>query len=102
MSLRVDWAFPGARNLTMYNNALPSPHGSIGSADPGCDRAFDASAFLNFGFQTRLTAHLSWRLDLYNVLGWADIGLNKRNYINRNSDYRSEAAAVGVSATANF
>jgi hypothetical protein len=28
--------------------------------------------------------------------------LNKRNYINRNSDYRSEAAAVGVSATANF
>ena len=56
--------------------------------------------FLDFGYQRRWTEHLSWRLDLYNVLGWAD--LNKRNYINRNSDFRSEAAAVGVSATANY
>jgi outer membrane receptor protein involved in Fe transport len=101
-SLRVYWGFPGARDLTMYNGTLPTPSGSIGSADPGYDKAFEASVFLDFGYQRRLTEHLSWRLDLYNVLGWADIDLNKRNYINRNSDYRSEAAAVGVSATANF
>jgi hypothetical protein len=81
---------------------LPTPRESIGSADPGYDKAFDASVFLDFGYQKRLTNHLSWRLDLYNVLGWADIDLHKRNYINRNSDYRSEAAAVGVSATANY
>lgn len=101
-SLRVYWGFPGARDLTMYNNSLPTPSGSIGTADPGYDKPFGASVFLDFGYQRRLTDHWSWRLDLYNVLGWADIDLNKRNYINRNSDYRSEAAAVGVSATANF
>lgn len=101
-SLRVYWGFPGARDLTIYNGTLPAPSGSIGSADPGYDKAFEASVFLDFGYQRRLTDHWTWRVDLYNVLGWADIDLNKRNYINRNSDYRAEAAAVGVSTTANF
>ena len=80
---------------------LPTPRESIGSADPGYDKAFDASVFLDFGYQKRFTYHPSWRLDFHNVSGWADIDLNKRNYINRNNDYQSEAAAVGVSATAN-
>ncbi|MEX2093683.1 MAG: TonB-dependent receptor plug domain-containing protein [Pirellulales bacterium] len=48
-SLRVYWGFPGARDLTMYNNTLPTPSGSIGSADPGYDKAFEASVFLDFG-----------------------------------------------------
>jgi outer membrane receptor protein involved in Fe transport len=101
-SLRVYWSFPGARDLAAYNRTLPTPSGSIGQADPGYDKAYGASVFLDAGYQKRLTDHLSWRLDLYNILGWADIDLNKRNYINRSTDYRSEAAAVGVSATANY
>jgi hypothetical protein len=101
-SLRVYWGFPGARDLAMYNETLATPSGSIAQADPGYDKAFEASVFLDFGYQRRLTDHLSWRVDLYNVLGWVDIDLNKRNYINRVADYRSEAAAVGVSATADY
>jgi hypothetical protein len=101
-SLRVYWGFPGARDLAQYNETLATPSGSIAQADPGYDNAFGANIFLDMGYQRRLSDHLSWRLDLYNVLGWIDIDLNKRNYINRVSDYRPEAAAVGVSATANF
>lgn len=86
----------------MFNETLATPSGSIGQADPGYDKAFGANIYLDFGYQRRLSDHWTWRLDLYNVLGWADIDLNKRNYINRVSDYRSEAAAVGVSVTANL
>lgn len=77
-SLRVYWGFPGVREQAMYNGTLPPPRGAVSSSVPGHDQAFEAS-----------------------VLGWADIDLNKRNYVHRNRDYRSEAAAVGVSATAN-
>jgi iron complex outermembrane receptor protein len=99
-SLRVYWAFPGARDLAQYNETLPTPSGSIAQADPGYDKAFEANVYLDLGYQRRLSKHFSWRVDLYNVLGWIDIDLNKRNFINRVSDYRPEAAAVGVSATA--
>lgn len=101
-SLRVYWAFPGARDLAHYNETLATPSGSIAQADPGYDKAFNANVYLDMGYQRKLSDHLAWRLDLYNVLGWIDIDLNKRNYINRVSDYRSEAAAVGISATATF
>jgi hypothetical protein len=37
-------------------------------------------------------------LDFYNVLGWIDEDLNKRNYLNRLSEYRAEAAALALTA----
>lgn len=98
-SLRVYWGFPGAEDLARYNESLPSPSGSIAQADPGYKKAFGPDMFLDFGYQQRWNQNLSWRVDLYNVLGWCDIDLNKRNYINRLGTYRPEAAAVGLSAT---
>ncbi|HYO26308.1 MAG TPA: TonB-dependent receptor [Lacipirellulaceae bacterium] len=102
-SLRVYWAFPGARDLAQYNQTLgPAYSGSIAQADPGYDKAFEANVYLDTGYQYRWTEHITWRADLYNVLGWFDIDLNKRNYINRVSDYRPEAAAAGLSATISY
>jgi hypothetical protein len=99
-SLRAYWGFPGAEDLADYNESLaPNYSGSIAQADPGYKKAFGPDLFLDFGYQQRWNQHLSWRVDLYNVLGWCDIDLNKRNYINRLGSYRPEAAAVGLSAT---
>jgi outer membrane receptor protein involved in Fe transport len=102
-SLRVYWAFPGARDLAQYNETLaPAYSGSIAQADPGYDKAFEANVYLDAGYQYRWTKHITWRADLYNILGWIDIDLNKRNFINRVSDYRPEAAAAGLSATISY
>ena len=86
-SLRVYWGIPRcARPDDVQRNVAPRRAARSVRPTRAYDKAFEASVFLDFGYQRRLTDHVSWRLDLYNVLGWADIDLNKRNYINRNSD----------------
>jgi iron complex outermembrane receptor protein len=102
-SLRAYWGFPGAKELTAYNAFLfasegkPSP--SLGLTDPGFDKSFRGSCFVDLGLERKILCGRGViRLDLYNVLGWFDIDLNKRNYLNRLSEYRSEAAAIAVSA----
>ena len=55
-------------------------------------------AEMNVKASDEWTEHITLRADLYNVLGWCDINLNKRNYINRVDTYRPEAATVGLSA----
>jgi iron complex outermembrane receptor protein len=101
MSLRVYWGFPGDRDLTDFNNdyfaANGSPLGLLGLSDPGVDKAFHANAYLNYGLEYRPFNRLIARLDLFNILGWLDTDLNKRNFIFESSTYRSEAAAMGVS-----
>ena len=97
-SLRVYWGFPGAEDLAAFNETLPTVSGAIAQSDPGYSKASRANVYLDFGSQYRWTEHISFRTDFYNVLGWFDINLNKRNYINRVTEYRPEAAAVGVSA----
>jgi iron complex outermembrane receptor protein len=102
-SLRVYWGFPGARDLAQYNETLaPAFSGSIAQADPGYDKAFEANVYLDSGYQYRWNDHLTWRADVFNWLGWFDIDLNKRNFINRVSDYRPEAAAAGITVTATY
>ena len=60
-------------------------------------RAFRGSYFLDFGVQRKLCCDQGiLRLDLYNVLGWIDKDLNKRNVLRR-AYYRSEAAALALS-----
>jgi outer membrane receptor protein involved in Fe transport len=97
-SLRVYYGFDGGRDLADYNRTLATPSGSISQADPGYNKSFRGNYFLDFGLQREWTEHITWRVDLYNVLGWWDINLNKRNYINRVDTYRPEAATVGLSA----
>lgn len=101
-SLRVYWGFPGGEDLTEYNNSLPTPNAGIGLSDPGYDEAFEANVYLNAGLECRPWQRAAIRLDLYNLLGWFDEDLNKRNYINRISEYRSEAAAIGLTMRVDF
>lgn len=63
--------------------------------------AFASRHYLNLG--------LSWqqqdtvlRLQAYNVLGWDDQELNRRNTFSRAGQYRTEAAALALSWTQGF
>jgi outer membrane receptor protein involved in Fe transport len=101
-SLRVYWGFPGADDLAAFNNTLPVISPAIAQADPGYTKASRANVYLDAGYQHRWNDHITWRADLYNLLGWFDIDLNKRNYINRVTEYRPEAAAAGLSMTVGY
>jgi hypothetical protein len=101
VSLRVYWAFPGDRDLTDFNNAYfaanGEPDGLLGLSDDGVFKAFRENVFLNYGLEYHPNRCVTARLDLFNILGWFDKDLNKRNFIFESSTYRSEAAAVAAS-----
>ncbi len=105
-ALRIYWGFPGGRDLTEYNNFLledtgqPSP--GLGLSDPGYTKSFQGNYYLDFGLERKLGERGALRLDGYNVLGWIDRDLNKRNYLNRLSEYRAEAAALALSVRVDF
>jgi hypothetical protein len=104
-SLRVYWGFPGAKDLTEYNNILFNTVGAspgLGLSDPGYNKSFAGNYYLDFGLERRIRDRGAVRLDFYNVLGWFDEDLNKRNYLNRLSEYRSEAAALALTARLEF
>ena len=100
-SLRVYWGFPGAKDQARHNQQIfdmtGTPNGSLAFVDPGHTDPFKANVYWNAGLERRFSDHFTVRADLYNILGWLDIELNKRNYILRPSEYRAEAAAVGIS-----
>ncbi|NRB39187.1 MAG: TonB-dependent receptor plug domain-containing protein [Pseudomonadales bacterium] len=101
-SLRIYWGFPGAEDLSNYNNDLynEDPDGInkfVSLSDPGEDDAFKENIYLNMGAEFRLGQGFKTRLDLHNMLGWADDKYNKRNFLTNNADYRSEAPAISVS-----
>lgn len=105
-ALRIYWGFPGGRDLTDYNNYLfeesgdPSP--GLGLSDADYTKSFQGNYYLDFGLERKLWKRGALRLDCYNVLGWIDRDLNKRNYLNRLSEYRSEAAALALSVRVDF
>lgn len=100
-SLRIYWAFDGARDLANWNGAQSSPR-SFALADPGYDAAYGLSAYWNAGMEYRPTPHLMFRADLFDILGWADQTLNKRIYYFRGSDYSVEPASAAISAKLTF
>lgn len=101
-SLRVYWGFPGDEDLANFNNTLTPPVNQLPVADPGFTKAFRGSYFLDFGLERRFACDRGVaRLDLYNVLGWIDRDLNKRNMLRRAS-WRDEAAALGLSVRWEF
>ncbi|MEE8587214.1 MAG: hypothetical protein V3T83_20430, partial [Acidobacteriota bacterium] len=99
-SLRVYWGFPGAQDLVRFNNQVFEETGnssqSIGLSDPGFEEGFGANAYLNAGLEFQAGPKLWLRFDAFNVLGWADPKLNKRNFLNRISEYRSEAPSIAI------
>ncbi|OHE82900.1 MAG: hypothetical protein A2107_06020 [Verrucomicrobia bacterium GWF2_62_7] len=104
-SLRVYWGFPGAEDLAEWNAAegplynLPAavPY-DMALIDPGYNKAFGPSVFWNVGVQYQPNKHLTLRADTYNMIGWMDGALGKRNYIVRGSEYSVQAPAVVLSA----
>lgn len=100
-SLRAYWGFQGAKDLADWNASLSPPLG-IALADPGYDDAYGPSVYWNAGLEYRPTKNLTLRADAFNVMGWFDETLNKRNYYFRGSDYSVEAAAVAISAKLKF
>ncbi|QEG00582.1 Vitamin B12 transporter BtuB [Stieleria maiorica] len=101
-SLRAYWGFPGDEDLANYNASLADPNGFLPYIDPGYKKAFRGSYFLDFGIQRDLCCGQGrLRLDFYNVLGWIDKDLNKRNVLRR-AYYRSEAAAIALTYQKKF
>jgi hypothetical protein len=101
-SLRAYWGFPGDEDLAAFNASLPAPNGFLPLADPGYKKAFRGSYFLDFNVERKICCDQGkLRLDFYNVLGWFDKDLNKRNVLRR-AYYRSEAAAIALSLRRDF
>jgi outer membrane receptor protein involved in Fe transport len=98
-SLRVYWGRPGDEDLAAFENARLEARGSANRVtDPGFFKAFRESVFLNYALNYRHNEHITARLDLYNILGWFDKDLNKRNFILGGiGSYRDEAAAIAAS-----
>jgi iron complex outermembrane receptor protein len=105
-SYRIYWGFPGGKDLTEYNNFLlattGTPTTSLGLSDEGYHKAFQGNFYMDFGIQRKIRDCGVIRVDFYNVLGWLEIDWNKRNYLNRLSEYRAEAAAVALSGRFRF
>ena len=94
-SLRVHWGYPGGEDLAEYNRDVLGDNENFPITD-GSDKAWQESAFLNFGLQYSYSEHTLVRLDAHNVLGLFDEDLNKRNAFQRTSQYRLEAPALSV------
>jgi hypothetical protein len=96
--LRVYWGFPGASDMVQYcNDSL-----GVAYTDPGFNDAFGTNAYLDFSLVYSLMTKLSIRFDAYNLLGWIDEDLSKRNYILRPWEYRIEASALAMSIQYSF
>ncbi|MFQ6034729.1 MAG: TonB-dependent receptor plug domain-containing protein [Sedimentisphaerales bacterium] len=107
-SVYVYWGYPGRKDWAEWQIA-PVEQGGRGMTDnwvPGHDTAFGTSVYLNLGLQYELSPNLKIRLDGYNLLGWIDKDINKRLLAfggrDNGGDYRSHAAAVGISLTYRF
>jgi iron complex outermembrane receptor protein len=99
-SFRMYWGFPGTKD---YNRQFPTLHPGGGQfVEDGWEKAYRGDYFLNLGLQYKPNKNLTIGITGYNLLGIFNIDLNKRNYLDSNGDYRSEAPAVGVSVEYKF
>lgn len=96
-SLRIYWGRPGDQDLAAFRNARFAATGSADrETDPGFNKSFRGSYFLNYALNYRYNEHMTARLDFYNILGWFEEDLNKRNFIFQPGSYRDEAAAIAA------
>jgi len=96
-SLRIYWGFPGLKDLNQYSlDAVTDP-----VVESGWEKGYRGNYYLNLGLQYQPKENLTFRVDGFNLLGIFDKDLNKRNYY-ADPDYRSHAAAVGVSVIYKF
>lgn len=100
-SLRSFWGLDGTAAMADYNRIEHNNTIGILPRTDGRTDAFASRHYLNLG--------LSWqqqdtvlRLQAYNVLGWNDQELNRRNTFSRAGQYRTEAATLALSWTQDF
>lgn len=102
-SAAVYWGFQGMRDWVEFNSQLEPNPSSFSGVDQGNDEGYGPSAYVNLGLQHNPVESLELRLDLYNVLGWLDEDLNKRNFQTFElGSYRVESPAVGISGRFHF
>ncbi len=103
-SLVTYWEYPGSRDITKYNTyGRPGNQSQFLDIYEGHDDIFGPSAFLNLGIHYKIFKSFEIRGDMYNVLGWLDKDLNKRNFqAGMVGSYRAEAPAVGLSVRYSF
>ena len=98
-SLRVYWGFAGLKDYSKYERTRQD----YPRDNEGWDAAYRANCYLNLGLNYRPTEKLSIGLNGYNLLGFFEPDLNKRNYGGSESaDYRTEAAAFGATLKYRF
>lgn len=99
MSLRIYWDRPGDQDVINYENARFAARGELDRlSDAGFFDSVKPSFFLNYALNYRHSDRVTARLDFYNILGWFDSDLNKRNFILEGiGTYRNEAPALAAS-----
>jgi len=100
-SVRCLWGYPGGEDMAKYNKEVLGDDPRLPISD-GSDKAFDPRAYLNVGLEFRQSESTTWRLDAFNILGWIDKDVNKRNVFWRSGLYRNEAAAFGITLRHKF
>jgi iron complex outermembrane receptor protein len=99
-TFRIYWGFPGMKD---YDKYFPYAYsGGTQFIDEGWEKAYRGNYYLNLGLQYQPNKDLTIGVTGYNLLGIFNKDLNKRNYLDSNGDYRSDAAAVGVSVQYKF
>ncbi len=96
-SLRIYWGYPGLKDYAKWSAFRD------GRYPVRWERSYRGSYFLNLGLQYQPKKNLTFRIDGYNLLGIFNKDFNHRNYHGEGSaDFRSHAAAVGVSVIYKF
>ena len=105
-SIQVYWGFAGNKAMAdVFAQRLTDNPNSIialeNIRDDGEDGADEKNIYLNLSTQYRQAPFVA-RLNFHHLLGFFDHKLNKRNYLARASDYRTEAASISIDLSYTF
>jgi iron complex outermembrane receptor protein len=99
-SLRVFWGIPGAMDMANYNNSKFTSAGNAYYRLPvytNGTRAFKESIYFNSAIEYQFNKNTKIALNGYNLLGFFNKDVNKRNYFKQSSHYIDEAPSIAVS-----
>jgi len=98
-SLQIFWGIPGAVDMADYNMDTLSSSGAAYYRLPiytDGTRAFGESAYFNTSVEYKLSKSTKLSLHGYNLLGYLDEDLNKRNYFKQTSHYIDVAPSFAL------
>jgi len=108
-SFRIYWGYPGNEDYVDYMNSTWTvqpwwPAYTQRTAEPGWQKSYRPSFFLNIGAEYKPSDNLAIRVDGFNLLGAFNRDLNKRVTFEgwQAGEYRCEAPAVAVSLKYTF